>query len=191
MQALARVNRRFRGKEDGLLVGYAPLADKLRDAIKEYWAADQQDRTLGQDVDRALDEGSAMSTTLSTASCGATTGAACWARPAVRHSLTRRCAPRTTCGTPRPPATTPRSSTTRGKPWAGDTGNHAHRLERFYALTATSANISERFPDHPATWRRDIQFFVEVAPTWPSWTPWTAKPAACPSPAMSSCISLS
>ena len=29
MQTLARVNRTFRGKEDGLLVGYAPLAENL------------------------------------------------------------------------------------------------------------------------------------------------------------------
>ncbi len=29
MQTLARVNRTFRGKEDGLLVAYAPLADNL------------------------------------------------------------------------------------------------------------------------------------------------------------------
>jgi type I restriction enzyme, R subunit len=47
MQALARVNRRFRGKEDGLLVGYAPLTESLQRAIAEYTDADQQDRTLG------------------------------------------------------------------------------------------------------------------------------------------------
>jgi hypothetical protein len=56
MQALARVNRRFRGKEDGLLVGYAPLTENLQKAIAEYTDADQRDRTLGQDLDRALDE---------------------------------------------------------------------------------------------------------------------------------------
>ena len=38
---------------------------------------------------------------------------------------------------------------------------HAHRLERFYALSASAKNIGERFPDDPA-WRRYIQFFVEV-----------------------------
>jgi type I restriction enzyme R subunit len=56
MQALARVNRRFRSKEDGLLVGYAPLTENLQKAIADYTNADQQDRTLGQDIDRALDE---------------------------------------------------------------------------------------------------------------------------------------
>ncbi|NEE53077.1 type I restriction endonuclease subunit R, partial [Streptomyces sp. SID8455] len=36
MQALARVNRRFRKKEEGLLVGYAPLTENLQKAIAEY-----------------------------------------------------------------------------------------------------------------------------------------------------------
>ena len=36
MQTLARVNRTFRGKQDGLLVAYAPLAENLRKALAEY-----------------------------------------------------------------------------------------------------------------------------------------------------------
>jgi hypothetical protein len=56
MQALARVNRRFRGKQDGLLVGYAPLTDNLRKALAEYTPSDQEDQTLGRDVDRAITE---------------------------------------------------------------------------------------------------------------------------------------
>ncbi len=36
MQTLARVNRTFRGKPDGLLVAYAPLADNLNKALAEY-----------------------------------------------------------------------------------------------------------------------------------------------------------
>ena len=36
MQTLARVNRTFRGKEDGLLVSYAPLVDNLGQALAEY-----------------------------------------------------------------------------------------------------------------------------------------------------------
>jgi type I restriction enzyme R subunit len=50
MQALARVNRTFRAKEDGLLVGYAPLADKLAEAIAEYTAADQERKPLGREL---------------------------------------------------------------------------------------------------------------------------------------------
>lgn len=36
MQTLARVNRTFRGKPDGLLVAYAPLADNLKQALGEF-----------------------------------------------------------------------------------------------------------------------------------------------------------
>lgn len=36
MQTLARVNRTFRGKRDGLLVGYAPLQESLQKALKEF-----------------------------------------------------------------------------------------------------------------------------------------------------------
>lgn len=53
---MARTVPRFRGKEDGLLVGYAPLTENLQKAIAESTDADQRDRTLGQDVERALDE---------------------------------------------------------------------------------------------------------------------------------------
>ena len=38
MQTLARVNRTFRGKQDGLLVAYAPLAENLHQALAEYTA---------------------------------------------------------------------------------------------------------------------------------------------------------
>ncbi len=38
MQTLARVNRTFRGKEDGLLVAYAPLAENRANALAEYTA---------------------------------------------------------------------------------------------------------------------------------------------------------
>lgn len=49
MQTLARVNRTFRGKEDGLLVGYAPLSDNLANALKEYSQDDQETRPVGKD----------------------------------------------------------------------------------------------------------------------------------------------
>ena len=39
MQTLARVNRTFRGKQDGLLVAYAPLAENLHKALAEYTPA--------------------------------------------------------------------------------------------------------------------------------------------------------
>jgi type I restriction enzyme R subunit len=54
MQALARVNRTFRNKQDGLLVGYAPLTDKLYEALAEYTARDQNTKPMGRDIEDAV-----------------------------------------------------------------------------------------------------------------------------------------
>ncbi|MGH3573835.1 MAG: type I restriction enzyme endonuclease domain-containing protein [Pseudonocardiaceae bacterium] len=48
MQTLARVNRTYRGKEDGLLVAYAPLVDNLQKALSEYTQNDQNHKPLGR-----------------------------------------------------------------------------------------------------------------------------------------------
>ncbi|KIQ63151.1 DEAD/DEAH box helicase [Kitasatospora griseola] len=160
MQALARVNRRFRGKEDGLLVGYAPLTENLQRAIAEYTDADQQDRTLGQELCRALDElrneydilndilrGFDWRARLDMPSKTAFIDAALRAANYLLDPATAGNNPET--------LDDPRQ--TLGRRYR----EHAHRLERFYALCGSSTDIGERFPDHPA-WRRDIQFFVEV-----------------------------
>jgi len=55
MQTLARVNRTFRGKDAGLLVGFAPLADNLQKALAEYTEADQDTKPVGRDVAEAVD----------------------------------------------------------------------------------------------------------------------------------------
>ncbi|MGL4175164.1 MAG: type I restriction endonuclease subunit R [Dermatophilaceae bacterium] len=54
MQTLARVNRTFRGKEDGLLVSYAPLVDNLDQALAEYTATDRARRPVGRNIDEAV-----------------------------------------------------------------------------------------------------------------------------------------
>ncbi|GIG29573.1 type I restriction endonuclease subunit R [Cellulomonas marina] len=54
MQTLARVNRTFRGKQDGLLVAYAPLADNLAKALAEYSPTDQETRPVGRSVEDAV-----------------------------------------------------------------------------------------------------------------------------------------
>jgi type I restriction enzyme R subunit len=54
MQTLARVNRTFRGKADGLLVAYAPLADNLQKALAEYTQSDQEHRPVGRNIDEAV-----------------------------------------------------------------------------------------------------------------------------------------
>lgn len=54
MQTLARVNRTFRNKQDGLMVGYAPLHENLLAALAEYTSNDQQTKPMGKDLDDAL-----------------------------------------------------------------------------------------------------------------------------------------
>ena len=54
MQTLARVNRTFRGKEDGLLVAYAPLADNLQKVLSEYTQQDRKSKPLGRDAEEAV-----------------------------------------------------------------------------------------------------------------------------------------
>ena len=55
MQTLARVNRTFRGKDAGLLVAYAPLAENLTAALAEYSPTDQERRPVGRDVAEAAE----------------------------------------------------------------------------------------------------------------------------------------
>jgi len=55
MQTLARVNRTFRGKADGLLVAYAPLAENLHKALAEYSDQDQAGKPLGRNIDDAVE----------------------------------------------------------------------------------------------------------------------------------------
>ncbi len=55
MQTLARVNRTFRGKDAGLLVGYAPLADNLQKALDEYTQTDRAERPVGRDISEVAD----------------------------------------------------------------------------------------------------------------------------------------
>ncbi len=60
MQTLARVNRTFRGKPDGLLVAYAPLADNLNKALAEYTDTGRAQKPVGKNIDEAV----ALTTTL-------------------------------------------------------------------------------------------------------------------------------
>ncbi|MGP5047528.1 type I restriction endonuclease subunit R [Glutamicibacter ardleyensis] len=54
MQTLARVNRTFRGKADGLLVAYAPLAENLAKALAEYTDNDKTNKPVGKNIDEAV-----------------------------------------------------------------------------------------------------------------------------------------
>ncbi|MET7522635.1 type I restriction endonuclease subunit R [Streptomyces sp900116325] len=160
MQALARVNRRFRGKEDGLLVGYAPLTENLQRAIAEYTDADQQDRTLGQGLDRALDE-LRNEYDIITDILRAFDWQARLTQPTKTAFIDAAMKTANYLRDPRTRGNDPDKLDDPRQTLGHRFRDHAHRLERFYALSASSRNIHERFPDHPA-WRRDIQFFVEV-----------------------------
>lgn len=54
MQALARVNRTFANKQDGLLVGYAPITENLHEALAEYTETDRTAMPVGQHIGDAL-----------------------------------------------------------------------------------------------------------------------------------------
>ena len=64
MQTLARVNRTFRGKDAGLLVAYAPLADNLHKALAEYSSSDQAERPMGREIDEVVALTETLVTTL-------------------------------------------------------------------------------------------------------------------------------
>ena len=55
MQTLARVNRTYRSKADGLLVAYAPLTDNLTKALKEFTtdASAKGEKVVGQTAEEA------------------------------------------------------------------------------------------------------------------------------------------
>ena len=54
MQTLARVNRTFRGKDNGLLVGYAPLTESLERALADYSPTDQATKPQGRGSDEQV-----------------------------------------------------------------------------------------------------------------------------------------
>jgi type I restriction enzyme R subunit len=55
MQAVARVNRRFRTKAGGVIVDYYGVAAELADALEEYTDDDQIERPIGAELSRAVD----------------------------------------------------------------------------------------------------------------------------------------
>ncbi|WP_432185777.1 type I restriction endonuclease subunit R [Streptomyces sp. Tue6028] len=158
MQALARVNRRFRGKQDGLLVGYAPLTDNLTKALREYSDQDRKDQTLGADIDRAITE---VKNELSTikgllAGCRWKEWLADTGRPESRKRALRL-----TSNFLRDPKTPGNKVEPGAKPLSVRFKDSAARLDRFYRVCSMSREISERCEDL-ADWRRDITFFSEV-----------------------------
>lgn len=157
MQALARVNRRFRGKTDGLLVGYAPLTDNLQKALKEYSRRDQQEKTLGQDIERAVTEVRNEYEVI----CGVLSGVG-WRRLLeVEDKGARLRALKTVADHLVSPPARHKPEDGDGKSLSERFRESATRLERYYQLCSMSAELAERFVEMEH-WRRDIAFFVEV-----------------------------
>src|SRR5208337_4737359 len=50
MQAIARVNRVFKGKEGGLIVDYIGIGQDLKEALSEYTLSDQKETGIPQEV---------------------------------------------------------------------------------------------------------------------------------------------
>ncbi|MCK9792312.1 type I restriction endonuclease subunit R [Isoptericola sp. 4D.3] len=55
MQTLARVNRTFRGKDAGVLVAYAPVAENLAAALAQYTVRDQAEKPVGTPLDEVAE----------------------------------------------------------------------------------------------------------------------------------------
>ncbi|RFS81437.1 type I restriction endonuclease subunit R [Actinomadura spongiicola] len=158
MQALARVNRRFRGKQDGLLVGYAPLTDNLAKALREYTRRDQKEQILGADIERAITEVRNELATIKGLLAGSR-----WQEllTDTSHPAPRKRALRLTSNYLRDPQTPGNRVEPGAKPLSVRFKESAARLDRFYRVCAMSKEIAERCEDM-ADWRRDIAFFSEV-----------------------------
>lgn len=160
MQALARVNRRFRKKEEGLLVGYAPSP---RTSRRPSPSTPPTTRPTGPSArtSTAPWTSSATSTTSSIRCSSAGTGANASPAPTPRLSSRPHTPRPSTSAAPPPRATTPTSSTTRTRPSAAASANTATAWSASSPSCGSSADISSRFTDQPY-WKRDIQFLVEV-----------------------------
>ncbi|MFY1696722.1 type I restriction endonuclease subunit R [Solwaraspora sp. WMMA2101] len=158
MQALARVNRRFRGKQDGLLVGYAPLTENLRKALTEYSRRDQEDQTLGREIDRAIGE-----VHNEIAVIEAMLAPINWRAilDNEKDHIRRVRAIRKAANYLRDPRTPGNAVEPGTKPLHQRFRDSAGRLERFYTLCATSRDFVERAGDIQRL-RRDITFFRDV-----------------------------
>jgi len=151
MQALARVNRTFRGKQDGLLVGYSALTEHLAAALAEYTASDQQTQPLGRDLDDAVAKVKELHETI---------GIVLLAGYDWRGQLAAR-SPRAYLHAVmgaveylRDP-TNPLNQPPEGEPPLTERFRSASaRLARFYALCASSGAVN--------AYRDDIRYFEEV-----------------------------
>lgn len=151
MQALARVNRTFRNKQDGLLVGYAPVTENLYEALAEYTDQDQARKPQGRDIDEAIGQVRDL-----VAVIGDEILDGCDWR-GVREGKSPRAYLDAVLGAVnflRDPST-PGNRVPEGEPKLGDRFRKAaSRLARMYALCSSSGALADV--------RKDIAFFEEV-----------------------------
>lgn len=151
MQALARVNRTFRDKQDGLLVGYAPLTENLYAALAEYTADDQNTKPLGRDLDEAM---SKVRDLLEVIGNVIFEGYDWRAKKAARSPRAFLNAVAGAVNYLRDPAT-PGNQVAEGEPTLGERFRAAAaKLARFYALCSSHKEMSAH--------RDDIAFFEEI-----------------------------
>jgi type I restriction enzyme, R subunit len=151
MQALARVNRTYRDKQDGLLVGYAPLTENLYAALAEYTADDQRTKPLGRDLDEAMARVRDLLDTVGNVILAGYN----WR--AVRAARSPRAYLNAVAGAVnylRDPAT-PGNQVAEGEPGLGDRfRSAASKLARFYALCSSHKEMRDL--------RDEIAFFEEI-----------------------------
>ena len=151
MQALARVNRTFRDKQDGLLVGYAPLTENLYAALAEYTATDQQTKPLGRDIDQAMSKVRDLLDTIGTVILAG------YDWRAVKAARSKRAYINAVLGAVnylRDPAT-PGNQVGEGEASLGERFRAASsKLARFYALCSTHKDMRDL--------RGEIAFFEEI-----------------------------
>ncbi|MGH3397164.1 MAG: type I restriction endonuclease subunit R, partial [Streptosporangiaceae bacterium] len=151
MQALARVNRTYRDKQDGLLVGYAPLTESLYQALAEYTQNDQQVKPVGRDIDEAMAKVRDLLDTIGNIILAG------YDWRAARAAESRRAYLNAVLGAVnylRDPAT-PGNQVADDEPTLGDRFRAvAAKLARFYALCSTHKEMGEL--------RDDVAFFEEI-----------------------------
>jgi type I restriction enzyme R subunit len=150
MQTLARVNRTFRGKQDGLLVAYAPLAENLKKALAEYSETDQEREPLG----RNAEELAALTTTLVASLDGLLAGYD-W-RAALRQPGKRRWLKtvHTAVNHLRSPSTPGNQVADGEEPLAAAYRRLSNQLERAWAISGGSESLEPLRPQ--------VQFHQEV-----------------------------
>jgi type I restriction enzyme R subunit len=151
MQALARVNRRFRAKPDGLLVGYAPLTENLYAALADYTANDRTTRPVGRDTDEALARVRDLHDVIGNEILGGCDWRGALARRSRRAYFDARLGALEYLRSP----ATPGNQVEEGEPTLADRFRRAAaQLARYYALCSTRGELHALRPD--------IQFFEDV-----------------------------